>query len=91
MIKSWNSRNYFNCDCGTETLACEVFDEERQFYFSFWAHGRGSWKFSWMDRFKAVWYILTKGHPYTDGIILNREDAVELATTILEKQKDWHA
>ncbi len=46
---------------------------------------RGSGKVGWRERLRHIWRVLTVGYPYSDDIVLSREDAERLGSFLTAK------
>lgn len=77
------------CDCYNHGLFVEKIEEDDQkdLYISLFNRGFSYPKMPWKQRFRWIWKILTKGHPYTDMIILN-ESKVKDFQLFLSKNFD---
>lgn len=58
-----------DCHCHSINLVCDNFTTD----MSFWQYGHNSSKFSWKHRILTIWYILVKGHCYSDMVTLKNE------------------
>ena len=58
------------CSCGNEMLSIMHIDEE--YYLSLFMNSY-DYSYSWSQRLRHIWQIITKGHPYTDSIVLDSD------------------
>jgi hypothetical protein len=76
-----NKNNIFiECRCGSEMLnleRIEYSDTDNDLCISFYRYGHNGW-FPWKFRLQYIWWIITKGHPYSDSIILNKREQDKL-------------
>jgi hypothetical protein len=93
MRKMMNKEIFLKCDCHTEGILVEIDDFEEdnlkgnpEVCMAFYEHTpkrlREKFFFSWKERFKLIWQVLTKGTVYSDMVILNKEKALELVKFI---------
>jgi len=71
--------------CKNEVLAVEVDKELAQIYLSMYRLTRKS---SFLNKLKMIWYIIRKGHPYIDSIILDSNTVKDLAMTLMSYYKE---
>lgn len=88
-------KRYHDCNCMDVTLKIMRFTDEwidkdqtisdDLIYISMYSHGTGNKCFPLFCRhcWKTVWRILTKGTPYEDEMILNREQAKRLGEDLI--------
>jgi hypothetical protein len=97
IIKSKIEEKFFRCSCHTHALEIvymvEKYENDKDsyedFYFNFWEMGRGDNNImSWRQRFRWIWHILKTGKPYTDGIILTKEQIIDIVKFLNEQLKD---
>ena len=70
---------FFKCSCHGEGMFVTLFDDEENFYFSYWGQGLRPRSMSWWQRMRLCWKILRDGEAYEDEIILEKDKAGELA------------
>lgn len=92
-INEYESPSYIiKCNCSCQMLECSVddWDEDiRYFNFVIWSRGRdGKRFFTWKEKIRWCWNILTTGQIWGDDIIATSEDAKELAEFILNNIQD---
>jgi hypothetical protein len=76
---------FIKCSCGSESLCLEKDPETGELYVSIWERGcYNDNRFSWRQRIKHCWYVLTKGKPYGDQIVLDRAGRGELVHALVE-------
>jgi hypothetical protein len=73
---------FLKCDCGGETLSAEIDDGE--LILSIYSL---DWRYTFWHKIKLIWHILRTGKPYTDQIVLSKENAFVLRKYIEEKYK----
>lgn len=80
---------YAECECGGEIVAVQYDKDMDSFYVSIYSL---DWRKGWKEKLKLIWFILKNGHPYTDQVIVKREDMAEVTGYIaevgLEKYKE---
>jgi len=73
----------FFCECFSEGLMLSKYPEDRQISIGFFQLGfYNKNKLSLKERLRWMWHILTTGMPYTDMVMLNDKNALDLAKTI---------
>ena len=75
------------CDCYSHALFTEYDEEDNEFYISLFNRSYNGNEFSFLQRLRWCWYILTKGKPYTDMVVIDTIKAEELATFLKEHTK----
>jgi hypothetical protein len=97
IIKSKIEEKFFKCSCYSHALEIvymvEKYENDKNsyedFYFNLWEMGRGDNNImSWRWRFRWMWHILKTGKPYTDGIILTKEQIIDIVKFLNEQLKD---
>jgi len=91
LIEAGGNKVFIECSCGTEgvliTSEYDVHQQDSEFFvkqeyfMSFFGFGQirsNSWKW----RIRQAWRILRKGTPYTDMIVLTRDEAMKVASFI---------
>jgi hypothetical protein len=70
---------FIECECGTEMIQLErdQYEGTQDIYMSFFRYGHNG-NFPWKLRLQYIWQIIIKGHPYSDSIILNKQEQNEL-------------
>ena len=83
---------FFKCACSSEAIQVEVeknyFEMAccTEFNFSFWQEGFSFQKIlTFKDKLRWCWQIMTKGIPYTDMVVLNKEEATNLKKFLEEE------
>lgn len=66
------------CDCNQHGLLIEKFKDEEEVYVSLFERGINGRKLSWKEKFRWCWQILRHGSPWTDFVIINKENQKEL-------------
>lgn len=69
----------FACSCSSEGLSLDV--DEDGASISLWR--LGATNESWKYRLRHIWYIIKRGHPFTDDVILDWPTAEKFARHIL--------
>ena len=80
-------KKIYQCCCGEAGFVIDKWDNEsdEEICFSFWKYGTNEGcRYPWRVRLKCIWQILTKGHPFTDEIILNKQTVETLITDLIE-------
>jgi hypothetical protein len=75
---------FIECDCHSEMLQVEWDDEYDLVYMSYYSYGHNR-KFPWLYRLKYIWEILTKGHPYSDCIVLSHNERHKLLDILQDR------
>lgn len=79
-----DKEKFFKCDCWGEGMLVTKFDDEPNFYFSYWRQGLDPVRLTFWMRLKLCYLALFKGQFYEDEVILNEKTANELANWIKE-------
>ena len=68
---------HLTCSCHGHDLRFARDDDDLMWYISLWErrHGNG---YSWRNRLRHIWFILRKGHPFVDEIVLETPQLLEL-------------
>lgn len=76
------TRTQFYCRCHTHEIQV-WYDSEYggEFEISWWQMGQ--YNETWKERLRHIWHILRRGHPYSDWISLDPDDATKLAKFLL--------
>ena len=84
-MKNNNDSIFVKCQCSGHLFECERFIYEysngecdKGFNLSFWICGRRNNILGWKERWRWIWNILKTGKPWSDGIIINDEQSVEI-------------
>lgn len=78
-----NINLFLKCDCHGEGIEFEYDEDSKQYYVAFWNQGfNANKKISLLKRIKFAWQLLTKGHLFTEMVILDDEKANLLADFI---------
>ena len=71
---------YFECECSSELISITKWGGDRpEIFMSMYSIGIGGHRPNWRYRLKYIWHIITRGHPYTDSIVLSAEEAGRLS------------
>ena len=62
------------CDCYGHSLLLLSDEEDKQLYLTMFQYGYNSKSYSWKTKLRHIWTIIKYGHPYTDEIILSKEE-----------------
>ena len=79
---------FYVCICGTTAICLTHYPndpEDTDINIALWEQGVNNRDTSWRERLRYIWYIIRKGHPYTDYVILSQADAIRLA----QKLNEW--
>lgn len=70
---------FFLCECSAEALLLTNYDDDKNIYLAIYTCGQFNAKPTIYERLKYCWYHLKTGKKYEDQIILNYDNAQELA------------
>lgn len=70
---------YLKCECQNEVLVLTNVREDRQVNIALYSYGQVIKKPSIWQRIKFAWYHLLTGKIYTDAVVINHEQAEQLA------------
>lgn len=74
---------YIRCSCGSEILILDKWDEE--ICLSIWDNGYAcDNRLSISQRIRWCWQIITKGRPFTDQMVLDKEKINEIMAAMEE-------
>ena len=78
-------RKYFyDCECHGEGLITD--EDEDLIYVSLWRLGFGQKGHnSFRERVRWAWNILTKGHPWTDEVVLSPDTCIEIGEDLFAR------
>lgn len=74
------------CACYHELFHLEWDEEFEQLNVSIWSPYSTDTRMSWRQRLRYCWRILTKGRPYGDQLILEKQHIAELVDYLIEVQ-----
>lgn len=78
-FQSSNSTMFILCDCKSEILVIDYDSEIKMADLSIYeSHASFSYKMSFWQKIRYIWRVLYRGKPYTDQIILNKEQLLQL-------------
>lgn len=76
---------FIKCSCSSEALCLEKDGEDDLLYISIWERGAGrDNRYTWKQRIKHCWYVLTNGKPYGDQLVLDRAARSELVYALVD-------
>lgn len=76
---------YIKCDCSSELISLEKWENEDEIYLSIWTRGyRDNNKLTLFERFRWCWNILRKGRPFGDCVIINSDTTDDLIKALEE-------
>ena len=89
-------KRFIECDCHSEGIMIGYFDEGKFSHEIYLAFFRNYWKYGYSlkERLRHCWQILTKGEPFLDEVVLNRQSLSDLRVALdecakrLEDQKE---
>ena len=81
-----NMNKTIKCACYHEILHLEWDEELQQVYASIWAPYLIDTRMSWRQRLRYCWQILTKGRPYGDQLILEKQHVADLVDFLISVQ-----
>ena len=70
------------CECSEHGLLIEKFEDEEEVCISLFERGLKGRTLSFSERLRWCWHILRCGRPWSDYIILNKENTEKLAKFI---------
>lgn len=76
------TKKFIMCSCQSESILIEKYSGEEEIYISLFGRGLNLKRYNFKDKLRHIWQIITKGTPYTDEIVLNKDSAKELADTL---------
>ena len=79
---------YVKCSCYGEGIYVKYEQEDKLYYLSFFSLGYRAGKLSIIDRIRWVWQIFKNGKPFDDQVVLNKNEAKNLADFIRSKNID---
>jgi hypothetical protein len=82
-----SNEKFIKCDCHSEFIRLDYDSDFEHFDLSIWALQASS-KPGWRTKLRWIWRILTKGSPYGDQVIIDKDKAKELADYLTDKIKD---
>ena len=71
-------QQFIICDCNAHGLWVEKFDDVEGVYINLFERGVDGKKLPILERLRWCWRILSKGHPWTDMIVLDKNKQKEL-------------
>jgi hypothetical protein len=74
------------CSCYHEMLHLSWDEELNILDMSIWAPYSTNTTMSWKQRLRYCWQILTKGRPYGDQVVMEKEHIAELADFLVDLQ-----
>lgn len=86
-----NIEEFISCVCKEHAIKVEFNAEENEMYMSLFSYGitsNMSIPAPWKYRLGYIWRIITKGTPYADSIILNKEDILKFKKIINRIEKE---
>jgi len=77
---------FIECDCNSHML---MLWSDKEFMpdhveMCFWQQGLLPEAPNWLRQIRHIWRILTVGHPYSDSIILGKEERAKLIKALQE-------
>jgi len=75
---------YLKCECQNEVLVFTNVRDDNHVNIALYSHGYYSKKPSAWQRIKFAWYHLITGKIYADAVVINHEQAEQLAEWILK-------
>lgn len=82
-----STEQFYICSCHSEAVSVLKYNDENELYISFWSQGYAS-KPSWYFRLRQIWQIIKNGHPYSDQVVLDKKNSIELSNKIRELYKN---
>lgn len=81
-----NMNKTIKCACYHELLHLEWDEELQQVDLSIWSPYSTDTTMTWRQRLRYCWRILTKGRPYGDQLILEKQHIAELVDYLIAIQ-----
>jgi len=78
---------FLMCECYSHALFVEKFHDEPEVSISLFERGYDGKQIGFVERLRWCWRILTKGHPWTDSVILNKDNQKHLSDFLNESLK----
>ena len=78
MMPTDDITEYFECGCSGEIIAVSKWRGDPEICLSMYSIGEG-YRPNWRFRFRHIWHIIRRGHPYSDTIVLSGEEAGRLS------------
>lgn len=69
---------FLMCDCHSHALYVEKFEDEEEVCISLFELGYTGKTMTWTERLRWCYRIIIHGHPWTDSVILNKENQTQL-------------
>ena len=82
------AEEFFTCICDGTAICLSHYPndpDDNEISISLWERKLGGHGDDWGYRLRHIWQIITRGHPYTDAVVLRQEDALRL----LAKLSEW--
>jgi hypothetical protein len=82
-----------NCECGSEEIAI-AYDPDGAvptIDLAFWEHGHNRYRTPLAYILRQIVQLVKVGHPYTDMVLLNADEAEKMATTLWGMAKRMRA
>ena len=73
------------CDCNHHAVEVEFDPEFNLYYLGFWRHWTSPFPLPWLDRLRWIYYLIVDGTLQPDNIVLQKEQAQEIAEFIFDK------
>jgi hypothetical protein len=81
-------KKFIRCSCWGEGVLISKYDDESEFYLSYWREGINPMKLTFWMRLKVCGMALFKGNYFGDQVVLAPEDAKKLAEWIKERLRE---
>jgi hypothetical protein len=78
---------FIKCSCGAEIIQVSYDSEWDGLDMSFFKYGHES-KYNLAYKLRLIWTILTKGHPYSDNVVLDEEGRKKLIDFLIEVENE---
>tara|TARA_B000000557_G_C20811171_1_gene460194 strand:+ start:117 stop:434 length:318 start_codon:yes stop_codon:yes gene_type:complete len=78
---------FIKCGCTAEGMGIEYDEQSDLFYFSYWSQGFKSGKLSFLQRLRYSWHCLRYGKPFSDELIITKDNASLIVEFICSNQK----
>ena len=82
------SDKIYRCVCGCTGIILTADKEDETISFAMYSVGATGYQHDWRTKLRHIWYILTKGNPWEDYLILDLKDSHELLNNLFEAVKE---
>lgn len=79
-----DNKLYLQCSCASEVMLVERDDEIDSYFIAIFDRANVR---SWSNKFRQIWHIIRYGEPYSDHIVLDKEN-IEQLEQFIKQTKD---